>query len=149
MWVGMITGAVGFFFGFARLFGGSWADAVVPVAAISVGAVGVIAFVRHSVFHRADAARMGWDLGRRNDFQIEVGFANLAWGIVALLSWLLAWGTVTQAAITLVFGLYMLQATLLHVVNTALGSKRGIGPPIWNGLFAAILLMFAIGALLA
>lgn len=149
MWVGMITGAVGFFFGFARLFDGSWADAIVPVVAISVGAVGVIAFVRHSVFHRGDAARMGWDMGRRNDFQIEVGFANLAWGITGLLSWLLSWGTAAQGAITLIFGLYMLQAAGLHVVNAAQGSSRGIGPPIWNGLFAAVLLMFAIGALVA
>lgn len=148
MWVGMIAGAVGFFFGFARLFDGSWAEAIVPVVAVSVGVVGVIAFVRHAVFHRADAVRMGWDLGRRNDFQMEVGFANLAWGIAGLLSWVLSWGTFAQAAITLVFGLYMLQATALHVVNSAGGNSRGIGPPIWNGLFAAFLLLFAIGALI-
>ena len=45
------------------------------------------AFVRHAVLHRSDAARMGWDLGRRNNFQIEVGMASgLAYFAIAALN---------------------------------------------------------------
>ena len=54
-----------------------------------VGIVGVISFLRHAVFHRSDAKRMGWDYGKRNDFQLEVGFANLAWG--PLIAWAQNW----------------------------------------------------------
>ena len=57
------------------------------VALWSVGALGVAAFVRHAVLHRSDAARMGWDLGRRNNFQIEVGMASgLAYFAIAALN---------------------------------------------------------------
>ncbi len=55
-------------------------------ALLAVGGSGVLSWLRHSVFHRSDAKRMGWDLGQRNNFQIEVGIANLAWGILAILS---------------------------------------------------------------
>ena len=42
---------------------------------------------------------MKWDPGGRTDnFQIEVGMANLAWGVVAIASVLLDWGTYAQAA---------------------------------------------------
>ena len=35
---------------------------------------------------------MHWDYGRRNDFQIEVGLADLSWGLVGLTAWFLDWG---------------------------------------------------------
>ena len=59
---------------------------------------------------------MKWDLGGRTDnFQIEVGMATLAWGVVAIASVLLDWGTYAQAALTLVFGLYLLFAASIHL----------------------------------
>ena len=51
----------------------------------------------------------------RDNFQIEVGMANLAWGLVAIASVLLDWGTYAQAALTLVFGLYLLFAASIHL----------------------------------
>ena len=73
-----------------------------------------MSFVRHSVFHRSDAARMGWDYGRRNDFQIEVGLANLAIGATGIAAWALGWGVHAEGTVVVVFGLYLLGAALLH-----------------------------------
>jgi nucleoside 2-deoxyribosyltransferase len=53
-------------------------------ARCGVGATGLVSLLRHSVFHRSDAVRMGWDHGRRNDVQMEIGFANLAWVLVGI-----------------------------------------------------------------
>lgn len=74
---------------------------------LAVGAVGVLSFIRHGLLHRSDAARMGWDYGTRNNFQIEVGIANLAWGIVAILAVALGWGLAVESALLLTFGVYM------------------------------------------
>ena len=79
-----VVGACGFYIGFSTLSSDGAAVAIRPVALLSVGAVGIISMVRHSVFHRSDAVRAGWDLGQRNNFQIEVGFANLAIGLPAV-----------------------------------------------------------------
>ena len=66
------------------------------------------------MLHRSDAARMKWDLGGRTDnFQIDM--ANLAWGVVAVIAVLGDWGTTTLAALTAVFGLYLLFAASIHV----------------------------------
>ena len=92
MQVTWVVGGIGLFFGLNALSLGQISSAVQWVALWSVGGVGLLSFVRHSVFHRSDALRMGWDLGKRNDFQIEVGFANLAWGVVALIASSLDWG---------------------------------------------------------
>lgn len=74
---------------------------------LAVGAGGILSFLRHSVFNRSDARRMGWDYGTRNNFQIEVGLANLAWGTLAVLAVVLDWGIHAEAASFLVFGFYM------------------------------------------
>ena len=50
----------------------------------AVGLVGLLAFVRHFVFHESDAKRLGWE-SSRPQFQYEVGFANLAFALVAFL----------------------------------------------------------------
>ena len=115
MLVGNIVCSVGFLLGFFRLSDGG-DEAIEPVALLSVGGLGILSFVRHAVLHRSDAARMKWDLGGRTDyFQIEVGMANLAWGVVAVIAVLGDWGTTTLAAITAVFGLYLLFAASIHV----------------------------------
>jgi hypothetical protein len=104
--------------GGVALFLSFWASTPTTAAywasAGAVGVVGVLSFVRHSVFHRSDAARMGWDYGRRNDFQIEVGFANLALGVAGILAWALSWGSAAAGAVTIAFGAYLAGAALLH-----------------------------------
>ncbi len=118
-------------------------------AAGCVGGVGLISFVRHSVFHRSDAARMGWDYGRRNDFQIEVGIANLSWGLLGILSWALGWGPVAAGAITLSFGVYMLGAAVLHLLELRGGADRRPGPALAGLAFAIALLAAGAAAVVA
>ena len=60
---------------------------------------------------------MHWDLGVRNNFQIEVGLANLAWGLVAILAVLLDWGLAAEATTFLIFGIYLLGVVGMQVVS--------------------------------
>ena len=148
MALGYAAGAVGLALGFSRL-GDGGAEAVEPVCLFAVGVLGVVSFIRHSVFHRSDAARMKWDMGRTNNFQIEVGMANLAWGIVGLAAVAWDWGVAAQAAVTGVFGLYLLLAALLHAGILVGGPADGrssaaaIAPAAMGGL----LTFFAVAAL--
>jgi hypothetical protein len=113
--------------------------------ALAVGVSGLLSFVRHSIFHRSDAARMGWDLGRRNNFQIEVGLANLAWGGVALAAALAGWGVAAMAATFLTMGGYLLAVTAMQLF--APGEQPGDRRPVQGlagiGIFG--LWLFIIG----
>ncbi len=112
---------------------------------LAVGITGLLSFVRHAVFHRSDAARMGWDYGRRNNFQIEVGLANLAWGVVALLAAGLDWGLAVEGALFLVFGLYLGGVSVMQFASTPASGRRALGPLIGLTSFAVMLLV--VGAL--
>lgn len=117
------------------------------LAAGAVGITGILSFVRHAVFHRSDAARMHWDLGRRNDFQIEVGIANLAWGVVGVACWLLALGPEAAGAVALVFGIYLLGAAVLHGAELRRPVGEGGGrvvPTAMTALFAVLVLVAAV-----
>ena len=138
-----VTGAVGLTLAYLSL-GDDRAAAGTWAAGVAVGGCGLISFVRHSVFHRSDAVRMGWNYGGRNDFQIEVGFANLAVGAVAILACALRWGPETKGALVVVFGLYLLGATGLHA--SELGRRReegGVRPGLVTagGAFSVALLV--------
>lgn len=106
---------------------------------LAVGATGLLSFVRHSVFHRSDAARMGWDYGRRNNFQIEVGLANLAWGSVAVLAVVLGWGLLTESALFLVFGVYMLSVVVLNLMSSGDEGRRAPAPLLGTAAFGVML----------
>ncbi|HVP95502.1 MAG TPA: DUF6790 family protein [Methanoregulaceae archaeon] len=120
-------------------------------AAILVGVVGIISFLRHSVFYRSDQARMGW-MQDHPEFQLEVGYANLAIGIVALLAAGLNWGALACGMTLLIYGIYLLCALLLHVYE-ALYVKdiraRATKSVINTGIFVIVLLVFAWLALSA
>ena len=91
---------------------------------------------------------MGWDLGKRNDFQLEVGFANLAWGLVAVIASFLGWGTTALGSLVLVFGIYMLQAAVLHLFESGRTRQRPrAGSKFVNLVFAVVLLWFAFAVL--
>ena len=53
---------------------------------LAVTGARVLSFIRHAIYNRSDAVNGGWDYGQRNNFQIEVGLANLAWGVFAPLT---------------------------------------------------------------
>src|ERR671913_181033 len=80
----LIAGIFGVVVGISRLPDAASALAVVTPTA--VGLVGLLAFVRHFVFHESDAKRLGWESGKP-EFQYEVGFANLAFASVAFLAY--------------------------------------------------------------
>ena len=82
-------------------------------AATLVGIVGLLSFLRHSVFYRSDQARMGW-VQDRPEFQLEVGYANLAIGLIALLAAGLNWAPLACGLSLLTYGTYLLCALLLH-----------------------------------
>jgi len=81
---------------------------------------------------------MKWDLGRRDNFQIEVGIANLAWGLLAIFAVVLNWGLATEAASMIVFGFYMDVVALMLIITPG-GARRP-----WPSVIA----MVAFGAAL-
>lgn len=113
-------------------------------ALLTVGAGGILSFFRHAVFHRSDAARMGWDYGTTNAFQIETGLANLAWGLVAVLAVILGWGIVVEGAAFLVFGLYMIGAAIAQVVY-----KRGLRVALLSVAFGGFMTFLGLAGILA
>lgn len=113
-------------------------------ALLTVGGGGILSFFRHAVFHRSDAARMGWDYGTTNAFQIETGLANLAWGLVAVLAVVLGWGLVVEATSFLVFGLYMLAAAAAQVVY-----KRGLRVALVSAAFGGMMAWIGVAGIIA
>jgi len=118
-------------------------------AAVLVGIVGIISFVRHSIFYRSDQARMGWRQ-EHPEFQLEVGYANLAIGITALLAALLNLGSRACGITLLVYGIYLFCTLMLHV-HEMLSAKehreRRMKSVINTGVFVFVLLIFAFLAL--
>src|SRR5271157_3452680 len=114
-------------------------------AAVLVGVVGIISFLRHSVFYRSDQARMGWRQDHP-EFQLEVGYANLAMGIVAFLAAGLNWGPLACGMALLIYGMYLLCAVLLHayealyVKDIRARAKKSV---INTGIFVIVLFIFA------
>lgn len=87
---------------------------------------------------------MGWDYGRRNNFQIEVGLANLAWGLVAVLAVALGRGLAVQAATWLTMGFYLAAVAIMQLIAPG-GQRRSVGPMIAITAFAVCLIV--VGAL--
>lgn len=111
---------------------------------LTVGGGGILSFLRHAVFHRSDAARMGWDYGTTNGFQIETGLANLAWGLVAVLAVILGWGIAVEGATFLVFGLYMLAAAVAQVIY-----KRGLRIAAVSAAFGGMMAWIGLAGITA
>ena len=141
-----VIGASGYYAGFSALSSEGAEEAIGPVALLSVGVVGIISMVRHSVFHRSDAVRAGWDLGRRNNFQIEVGFANLAIGLPAVVAVALDWGVAVEASFVLVYALYFFQVSVLMLMEWN-NIKRKVLPLLLTLMQAGLLGYFALAAL--
>jgi len=143
MWLTWIAGGGGL----AVASGASSSEDGLVVVAWTVGLVGVVSFFRHSVFHRADAARMGWE-GGNPGFQIEVGFANLAMGLVAIASAVWAWGPTAQGAVVLAYGLYILQSALIHTANAIHGGDHRRHDVVVAALGYALSIAFAVFAVI-
>lgn len=117
----LVAGILGLGVGVSRLPDAASALAIVTPTA--VGLVGLLAFIRHFVFHESDAKRLGWE-STGAEFQYEVGFANLAFSLVAFLAYFGGWAAAAQVAVVLGYGLYLLQAALLHTWQSVRGEGR-------------------------
>ncbi len=133
MWLTYIVGGIGFFIGTFTLQ--SDPPSLSIAALLAVTATGVLSFFRHAVFNRSDAVRGGWDYGVRNNFQIEVGLANLAWGVFALVAVVADWGLVAVASSFLVSGFYFAFVTVFVIVSGDVKDRK-IGPLIGIAVWA-------------
>ncbi len=134
--LGTVIGTVGLFFGFYFLADAP-AVSFTIVTVTTVGLVGVLAFVRHVVFFRSDAARLGWQTDRP-DWIFEVGFANLAFGAMGLVAGLAAVGSKVQAVVILGYALYLFQAAMLHFYRYLTDATRSPAR-LWRSVVAALL----------
>jgi hypothetical protein len=147
--VGMLVGAAGIFLGFYHLSDKPH-TALGIVTVTTVGMVGVLAFVRHVIFHKSDAKRLGWET-ERPDWMFEVGFSNLAFGFMGFLSVLGKWGTQAQVVVLLGYAFYLLQAALLHGYRFFTDEKKSPAR-LWRSflatlLYAGMMVFFALDAL--
>jgi len=108
----IVITTIGVFFGFFFLSKDPKASLAI-VTSTSVGVAGTLAFIRHVIFHRSDAARLGWNTDRP-DWIFEVGFSNLSFGFMGLTSVIMDWGTYAQVVVLLGYSLYLIQAAALH-----------------------------------
>jgi len=148
--VGMLAGTIGLFFGFFYLSNKPETSFEIVVIT-TVGIVGTLAFVRHVIFHKSDAKRLGWET-ERPDWIFEVGFANLAFGFMGFLSVLSGWGIRVQAVVLLGYALYLFQSACLHGYRYFTEEKKSPAR-LWRSclatlLFTVMMTFFAINALL-
>ena len=149
--VGWVVVGVGIFLGFYYL-GEDVEKSLAIVTVLSAGFEGVTGWVRHYLFWRQDSKRLGWETDRP-DWMWEVGFANLAFGFMALLAVFAGWGVKAQALVLLGYALYLFQAAMLHLYRYLTDETRSRAR-----LYRAVLLtlvmvgmmtFFAVYALLA
>ncbi len=118
-------------------------------AAVLVGVVGVISFVRHSICYESDQIRMGWRQEHK-EFQLEVGYANLAIGIWGLVAAIFNWGLVCGVALA-IYATYLFCTLLLHLseshaweeLHKAVHRSRAIKSVVSTGFFVIVLAIFA------
>lgn len=134
--LGMLAGTVGLFLGFFYL--GSAPDtSFAMVTVTTVGIVGILAFVRHVFFFRSDAERLGWQTDRP-DWMFEVGFANLAFGVMGLVAGLASFGAKVQAVVLLGYAFYLFQSAMLHLYRYLTEMPRSPAR-FWRSVFATLL----------
>jgi hypothetical protein len=137
MYITYLVGGVGIFMGFYAMGGGS--DSLGMFTLFTVGVAGVLSFVRHVVFHRSDAKRMGWETDHP-DWMFEVGFANLAFGLMGFLAPLAGWDTRTQALIVIGYSFYLFQAALLHLYHFITDRPRSMAR-LWRSVVLTLVFM--------
>jgi len=144
--ISIVTGTVGIFIGF-YLLDDQPVTALKIVTLTTVGIVGFLAFVRHVIFHKSDAKRLGWETDRP-DWMFEVGFANLAFGAIGFLAVFTSWGIYSQVLALLGYAIYLFQAALLHlyrfIVTEKKASARLKTSVIPTFLYASMMTYFAI-----
>ena len=145
----IVATVVGIFLAIFLLFVNP-ALAVTVALVVLVGSVGILSFFRHTIFFRSDQVRMGWT-SDRPQFQMEVGYANLAIGVMALATAVFSWGMTAAAVSFFTYGFYLLGALAVHIrdvrMDRALKKKKM--PSIVNtAIFVVFLFLFGAVALM-
>lgn len=110
----------------------------------NIGIMGLLAFYAHTFMAVQTAELIGWAPG--NPFQSEIAAANLAFGILGILSlWLrdLFWVATVLGSSIFLFG-----AFVIHLIQYSLGNTAplNIGLFIWFGdLIIPLLLLLLLG----
>ena len=97
---------------------------------------------------------MGW-MQEHPEFQIEVGYANLAIGIAAFAAAILNWGSLACGITLLTYGTYLFCTFLLHLrqaitpddLHHSGQRQRAIRSTVNSGFFVAVLYTFAFLAI--
>jgi hypothetical protein len=149
--VGYVAVSAGVFLGFYYL-GEDVEKSLAIVTVMTAGVEGVLGFVRHYFFYKSDMKRLGWETDRP-DWVWEVGFANLGFGAMALLTVVAGWGVKAQAAVLLGYSLYLFQAAMLHLYRYLTDETRSPAR-LWRAVMLTLVIVvmmafFAIYALLA
>jgi hypothetical protein len=142
MYLTYAAGAVGLFIGFLTV--AQTPPSLTWAALLAVGLGGGLSFLRHSIFHRSDAVRLKWDSGQRNNFQIEVGLANLAWALLAVTAVIFDWGLAVEAASFLVFGFYLVAVSVMLVGSRGQGPSRPWAATIGMATFGVMLCIVGV-----
>jgi hypothetical protein len=106
-------GTIGLFYGYYELSGGNRDAALDTIVINAVGVVGLLSFAGHLIFHRSDARRLGWESDKPY-YQYEVGFAHLAFALIALFAYFGNWGLEAKVLTVLGYAIYLLQIGILY-----------------------------------
>lgn len=148
--VSMLIGSIGIFMGFYYLSDAP-EKAYAIVTLCTVGIVGVLAFIRHVIFHKSDARRLGWETDRP-DWMFEVGFANLAFGLMGIAAVFYFNSIQIHTVVLFGYAIYLLQAALLHGYRYFTDTKRSPAR-LWRScistlVYAGMLIYFAVNSLI-
>jgi len=131
----------------------TWSDARPALEVILLTCVvfnGLVSFVSHAIFHKADAARLGLE-SASPCYQFEVGFANLAMGLSALAAFLFQWGISAYIVLVLCFSLYIMQAVVFHFWRFIKRERSDAGylwgSVVLSAIYVANMLFFALAAI--
>jgi hypothetical protein len=114
IWVGMALG------------GADPAKQLSAYMAFAIGTLGLASALRHIVFAGSLGGEPG-ELGFANQkfFEWEAGFANLAFGVMALVTSLGNWGVPAMSAVAIGYAIYLLGASTTHLMaGWKIGSMR-------------------------
>ena len=106
-------GTIGLFFGYYELFDNRLEAALDTITITAVGFVGLLSFIGHLVFHKSDARRLGWESDKPY-YQYEVGFAHLAFALIAFFTYFGNWGIAAKVLTVLGYAIYLLQVGMLY-----------------------------------
>ena len=107
------TGIIGIFFGYYELSSGNRDAALDAITINAVGIVGLLSFAGHLIFHKSDARRLGWESDKPY-YQYEVGFAHLAFALMAFFTYFGNWDFAAKVLTILGYTIYLLQIGLLY-----------------------------------